>query len=99
MLFSTSDSTLTLCSSAKAVLFSRIPAAFTYVMHSRHDYDFYTEPQKNAYDVRKYWPRGEVILPLDQYIFNLGEFQQNYWVVVSTMIEIFFITFICKALQ
>ncbi|KAF8481381.1 alcohol oxidase [Gautieria morchelliformis] len=40
---------------------SQIPAAYGRLMHSSKDYDLWTEPQINAENVKKYWPRAKML--------------------------------------
>ena len=50
------------CYSSKNVIFSRLPAAFSQLFHTRWDYDLFTESQLHAGNKTKYWPRGRSYL-------------------------------------
>ncbi|RXW23274.1 hypothetical protein EST38_g2576 [Candolleomyces aberdarensis] len=47
--------------SVKALIFTRIPAAFSLLFHSEHVWQFYTEPQAGANGRKKFWPRGKML--------------------------------------
>lgn len=47
--------------SGNCLLFSRIPIAFYLLFHSKHAYQVYTEPQLDAKNQRKFWPRAKML--------------------------------------
>jgi len=47
--------------SGNCLLFSRIPIAFSLLFHSKHVYQVYTEPQLDAKNQRKFWPRAKML--------------------------------------
>lgn len=44
--------------SSRDILECTVPAAYAKTMHTNDDYELWTEPQANAADAKKYWPRG-----------------------------------------
>ncbi|KAF9477187.1 alcohol oxidase [Pholiota conissans] len=47
--------------SGKSLLFTRIPVAYSKLFHGKHIFNLYTEPQANANNKKKYWPRGKML--------------------------------------
>ncbi|KAF8516688.1 alcohol oxidase [Hysterangium stoloniferum] len=47
--------------SSRDVLWSKIPAGISKMMHTHRDYDLWTEPQVNAAGAKKYWPRAKML--------------------------------------
>ncbi|KAG6910844.1 hypothetical protein DXG01_007159 [Tephrocybe rancida] len=47
--------------SGKALIFTRIPSAFTLLFHTKHIYDLYTEKQGSSHNRSLYWPRGKML--------------------------------------
>ncbi|KAG0700616.1 hypothetical protein DFH29DRAFT_990370 [Suillus ampliporus] len=47
--------------SSQNVVYSRTPAAFSKLFHTRWDYNLYTEPQQHAGNKKKYWPRAKLL--------------------------------------
>lgn len=47
--------------SGQALMFSRIPVAYTLLWRTKHVWQFYTEPQANANGKKKFWPRGKML--------------------------------------
>jgi hypothetical protein len=42
-------------------MFSRIPIAFSLLFRSKHVYQLYTEPQVDAKEQKKFWPRAKML--------------------------------------
>ncbi|EIW83818.1 alcohol oxidase [Coniophora puteana RWD-64-598 SS2] len=47
--------------SGKALVESRMPSASAALFRSKHDYEFYTEPQVHAADRKAFWPRARLL--------------------------------------
>ena len=47
--------------SGQSLVFTRIPSAFSKLFHSRHVFNFFTQPQENAKGKPKYWPRAKML--------------------------------------
>ncbi|ESK94009.1 putative gmc oxidoreductase [Moniliophthora roreri MCA 2997] len=48
--------------SGRSLSFSRIPSAFSKLLfQAKHVFQFYTEPQPNALDRKKFWPRAKML--------------------------------------
>lgn len=48
-------------SSGQALLFTRMPVAFSKLFQTKHVWQFYTEPQASLHGKQKFWPRGKML--------------------------------------